>query len=176
MQLIVTVAGDHQGNLFERVIAAIRECECHVKECRMVRMMGGNAGFVQVEGNWNHIARLENLLTALAQTGQVHFHRLAEDTKSVQDDILLYVADVVSRERTEILEEMIGFFSAQGVELQDLRSSCYRIPYSGANICTMHMLLRIPEGVSVISLRDEFLDLCEQMQVDAIFEPIKPII
>ncbi len=162
--------------MFERVISGVRECECHVKECRMTRMTGGSAGFVQVEGNWNHIARLENLLAGLAQSGHVHFHRLPDDPKSEEENVLLYVADVVARERMGVLEDLIGFFSGQGIGLQDLRCSCYRMPYDGSNICTIHMLLRIPEQVSVISLRDEFLDICEQLQVDAIFEPIKPII
>ncbi len=176
MQLIVTAIGDHQGKLFERLISHVRECECHVRECRLARLSGGGAGFVQVEGNWNHIARLENLLSGLGQQGQVHFHRLPENPNSNDGDVLLYVADVVARDRVGILEDLIGFFSGQEIEIQDLRSSCYRMPYVGANVCTIHLLLRIPEEVSVIPLRDEFLDICEQLQVDAIFEPIKPII
>lgn len=175
MQLIITALGDAKSRWFERLIAGIHECDCYIKESRMTRLGSGGACFALVEGNWNHIARLENLLTGLKQHGQYFFHRLTEDKKTGQDDALLYVADVVARDRPDVLEELVTFFNHQKVGIQDLRSSCYQLPYLEANMCTIHFLLRIPPEVSVISLRDEFLDVCEQVQIDAIFEPVKPI-
>ena len=176
MRLIVTAFGDHQQKMVQRVISGVKECDCYVKECRMTRVSGGCAGFIQVEGNWNHIARLENLLAGLGQTERVQYHRMPDEPQSKDGEVLLYVAEVVARERVGIVEDLLDFFSHQGIDIQDLRSSCYQLPYVGSIVCTIHLLIRIPRQISVISLRDEFLDLCEQMQVDAIFEPIKPII
>jgi len=101
---------------------------------------------------------------------------MPDEPQSKDGEVLLYVAEVVARERVGMVEDLLDFFSHQGIDIQDLRSSCYQLPYVGSIVCTIHLLIRIPHQISVISLRDEFLDLCEQMQVDAIFEPIKPII
>jgi glycine cleavage system transcriptional repressor len=35
------------------------------------------------------------------------------------------------------------------------------------------MIVRIPAGMRIVSLRDEFLDFCDQMNLDAILEPVK---
>ncbi|MCX8049486.1 MAG: hypothetical protein N3A55_07480 [Methylohalobius sp.] len=176
MQLIITALEIEESNLFERLISGIQESACHILESRMSRLSAGYACFMLVEGNWNHIARLENVLTSLQQRAQVFFKRLPEDTKEQNGGELLYVADVVARNRSGILADLIRFLGDQGIMVQDLRSSCYQLPYVGSQVYTIHLLLRIPEEISVLALRDDFLDFCEQLQVDAILEPIKPIL
>jgi glycine cleavage system transcriptional repressor len=176
MQLIVTALEVEDSNLFERLITSIQESACHILESRMSRLANGYACFMWVEGNWNHLARLENSLTALQQRSQVFFKRLPEETQPQESSELLYIADVIARDRSGILADLIRFFGDQGVMIQDLRSSCYQLPYVDSTVCTIHLLLRIPEEISVLSLRDEFLDFCEQLQVDAILEPVKPIL
>lgn len=176
MQLIISALEAQESNLFERLIAGVQESACHILESRMSRLAGGYACFMLVEGNWNHIARLENSLTGLQQRAQVFFKRLPEDTKQQDGSELLYVADVIARNRSGILADLIRFLGAQGIMIQDLRSSCYQLPYVDSPVCTIHLLLRIPEEVSVLPLRDDFLDFCEQLQVDAILEPVKPIL
>ncbi|HEB77013.1 MAG TPA: hypothetical protein ENI90_00610 [Methylothermaceae bacterium] len=178
MRLIVTALGEKGSELFERLLASIRESECKVRECRMTRLGEGCASFLLVYGKWNHIAKLENSLASMHPEERIFFQRLEGDTKDSDhfDGDLLYVADIVTREGGEVLDGLVGFLSQRGIGIQDLRCSSYRLPYVEAMVCTIHLLLRIPHGVPVLSLRDEFLDLCEQMQADAIFEPIKPII
>ncbi len=176
MQLIITALEAQESNLFERLIAVIQESACHILESRMSQLAGGDACYMLVEGNWNHIAKLENSLTGLQQRAQVFFKRLPEKAEEQDGGELLYVADVVARNRAGILADLIRFFDVQGIIIQDLRSSCYQLPYVDSTVCTIHLLLRIPEEVSVLSLRDDFLDFCEQLQVDAILEPVKPIL
>lgn len=177
MQLIITAWGEPDGALFEQLLASIRESDCEVRECRMARIARGCACFLLVQGRWNHVARLESALAVLGQQAQIFHHRLEETAGEGGEGSgeLLYVADVVSREHAGVLEGLVAYFSQAGVGIQDLRCSSYRLPYVDATVCTIHMLLRIPPGIGVLSLRDDFLDYCEQLQVDAIFEPVKPI-
>ncbi len=178
MQLIITAWGEPDGALFEQLLISIRESDCEVRECRMAQIARGCACFLLVQGKWNHMARLENALTVLGQEAQIFYHRLGDEggDEGERGEALLYVADVVSREHAGVLEALVMFFTRAGIGIQDLRCSSYRLPYVDATVCTIHMLLRIPPGIGILSLRDDFLDYCEQLQVDAIFEPVKPII
>ncbi|GAB6067941.1 glycine cleavage system protein R [Methylothermus subterraneus] len=173
MQLIISALEVQESDLFERLIAAIQESACRILESRMTRLADGYACFMLAEGNWNHLARLENSLTGLQQRAQVFFKRLSESVDAQENSELLYIADIVARDRSGILLDLIRFFSDQGIVIQDLRSSCYQLPYVDSSVCTIHLMLRIPEEISVLSLRDEFLDFCEHLQVDAILEPVK---
>ncbi len=178
MQLIVTALGDDGSNLFERLLRSIRESECQVRECRMTRLGDSCACFLLVHGKWNHIAKLESALASIQPGERIFYQRLEAETREEDGhaDDLLYVADIVTREGSDVLDDVVVFFARHGIGIQDLRCSSYRLPYVNAMVSTIHLLLRIPPGIAVLSLRDEFLDFCEQLQVDAIFEPIKPVI
>ncbi len=178
MQLIVTAIGDNGSDLFERLLRGVRESECQIRECRMTRLGGGCACFLLVHGKWNHIAKLESGLASMRPGERIFFQRLEAENREDdgRDGDLLYVADIVTREGSDVLDDVVAFFTHHGLGIQDLRCSSYRLPYVNAMVSTIHLLLRIPPGIAVLSLRDEFLDFCEQMQVDAIFEPVKPVI
>ncbi|GAB4366844.1 MAG: glycine cleavage system protein R [Methylohalobius crimeensis] len=175
MQLMITALEPTGIRLFERMLAGIQENACYVLESRMSRLGDGCACYFLVEGNWNHIARLESVLSGLQPQAHLFFNRVPDSAAEKKSGELLYVADLVARDNDEVLNDVARFFTLQGVVLQDLRSSRYGVPYLDGSVCTMHLLLRIPEGISMLSLRDEFLDFCEQMSVDAILEPIKPV-
>ena len=36
-----------------------------------------------------------------------------------------------------------------------------------------NLIVKIPAGVKIVSLRDEFLEFCDQQNLDAILEPVK---
>ncbi len=178
MQLIISAVGDHQGTVFSELLKVIKECSCNIQESRM-NMMGGNClGLLLVQGNWNHVAKLENMLSAYQQRSgfYIFYKRLAGEGAGGKDDALLYVTEAVARDQPGILTHLFDFFTSQGVIIQDLRSSCYHVPYVKSSVCTIHMLLKIPEDLSVITLRDDYLEYCEKLYVDAILEPVKPIV
>lgn len=178
MRLIVTALDEKGGDLFGRLLRSIRESECQVHECRMTRLGDSSAFFLLAYGKWNHVAKLENLLTSMWPGERIFFQRLEAEGRegdSFTGD-LLYAADIVTREGSDVLDDVVAFLTQRGIGIQDLRCSSYRLPYVDAMVSTIHLLLRIPPGIAVLSLRDEFLDLCEQMEMDAVFEPVKPII
>ncbi len=178
MQLIICAAGDHQGKVFSELLGLIKECSCNIQESRMSMMGGHCMGLLVVQGNWNHVAKLENLLSAYQQrTGfHVYYKRLGGEGGSGKEDALLYVTEAVAKDQPGILGDLVDFFVSQGVGIQDLRSSCYQVPYVKSAVSTIHMLLKIPNDISVITLRDDYLEYCEKLYVDAILEPVKPIV
>ena len=38
---------------------------------------------------------------------------------------------------------------------------------------SLHMTINVPAHTLIAALRDEFLDFCEQLNLDAIIEPVK---
>ena len=38
---------------------------------------------------------------------------------------------------------------------------------------SVHMLLDVPGEIQIASLREEFLDFCDQLNLDAVIEPMK---
>lgn len=176
MQLIVTVAGAHPSVLIEELSHVFKDSRCSVAEARMTELAGECAAYALVEGNWNHIARLETALENMTSRlgWKVRTHRV-EETPPAKDEaeLIPYAVDIYAPDRVEILHELVSFFVSRGVHVHDAAVSRYPAALSGSPLFTAHLAVKIPADIRVISLRDEFLDFCDQHHLDAIMEPIK---
>ncbi|HLF96964.1 MAG TPA: ACT domain-containing protein [Methylococcaceae bacterium] len=177
MQLIVTVAGVNPSGLIEELSHTIKDSRCSIAEARLTELAGECAAYALVEGNWNHIARLETALENLTSRlgWKVRTHRVEETQAAVGDEeeLIPYAVDIYAPDRVEILHEVVSFFVSHGVRFHDAAVSRYAAPLSGSPLFTAHLVIKIPADVRVISLRDEFLDFCDHHHLDAIMEPIK---
>jgi glycine cleavage system transcriptional repressor len=49
----------------------------------------------------------------------------------------------------------------------------YAATHTGAPMFSVQMAVNIPATVHISGLREEFMDFCDQLNVDAIMEPVK---
>lgn len=178
MQLVLTVLGPNRPDLIIELTRAIKEAKCTVVESRMTELGREFAGHLMVEGNWNHIARLENALDALSQRFQLKIHALRAsenepETEAEEEPGLPYAIDIFATDQINNIHDLSEFLASRGVAILDLSSSRYPAPYTTAPLFLAHMIVRIPQGMRIVSLRDEFLDFCDQLNLDAILEPVK---
>ena len=176
MQLLITVLGSNNPDLIIELTRTIKEAKCTVVESRMTELGKEFAGHLMVEGNWNHIARLENSIEALASRFQlkVQMMRAREvDPSDGEETGLPYAIDIFATDQINNIHDLSEFLASRGVSILDISSSRYPAPYTTAPLFLAHMIVRIPAGTRIVSLRDEFLDFCDQMNLDAILEPVK---
>jgi glycine cleavage system transcriptional repressor len=176
MQLVITILGKNQPDLIIELTRTIKEAKCTVVESRMTELGLQFAGHLMVEGNWNHIARLENALEALASKCQLRIQTMrAEETEvePQEEPGLPYAIDIFATDQINNINDLSEFLANRGVSILDISSSRYPAPYTQAPLFLAHMIVRIPIGMRIVSLRDEFLDFCDQMNLDAILEPVK---
>jgi glycine cleavage system transcriptional repressor len=175
MQLVVTVLGANRPDLIVELTRTIKDCKCTILESRMTELGKEFAGHLLVEGNWNHIVRLENALEALANrhTLKVSHLRAQEVEAEQEDNTLPYAVDIYATDQINNIHDLSAFFAERGIDILDLSSSRYPAPFTGSPLFLAHMIVKIPAGMRIVSLRDEFLDFCDQMNLDAILEPVK---
>ena len=177
MQLAITVLGENHPDLIIELTKAIKEAKCTILESRMTELGLEFAGHLLVEGNWNHIARLENAMESLANRFQFKCHLLRakeQDAPAADEDLgLPYAIDIFAMDQINNIHDLSEFLISRGVGILDLSTSRYPAPFTGSPLFLAHMIVRIPSGMRIVSLRDEFLDFCDQMNLDAILEPVK---
>lgn len=174
MQLIVTAIGGKPTGMVEELSRAIRDCRCSVAEARMTDMAGDMAVCFLAEGNWNHVAKLETALEALANrmNWKLRHHRVEAQEEELPD-MIPYSVDVYAPDQPGALHDVVSFFSMRGIHIHDVAASRYDAPFSGSPLFTAHLIVKVPSAIRVVSLRDEFLDFCDHANLDAIMEPIK---
>ncbi len=180
MQLAITALGENHPELIIELTRAIKEARCTVLESRMTELGHDFAAHLQVEGNWNHVARLENALENLATRFSLKLHLLraqdAQESEPVPESDeagLPYAIDIFATDQINNIHDLSVFLLSRDIRILDLSTSRYPAPLTGAPLFIAHLLVRIPAGTRIVSLRDEFLDFCDQMNLDAILEPVK---
>jgi glycine cleavage system transcriptional repressor len=173
MQLAITALGNNQPRFLSEILPAIRDCKCNLLELRSSRLAQSSAAYLLVQGNWNQIAKLENTLDALQKRMEIKIHTLRPDTNSKVKDSVPYSLETISLDRENVVESIITFLFDRGIDIEEVSGSSYQAPYIQTSVFSTKFVLLIPPEIHLLSLREEFLDFCDQLNIDAILEPIK---
>ena len=65
------------------------------------------------------------------------------------------------------------FFSDKNINIEDMTTSSYAAAHTGTPMFSVRMNIGIPADIHIAALRDEFMDFCDSMNIDAVLEPIK---
>jgi glycine cleavage system transcriptional repressor len=151
----------------------IADSSCLVRE-RHSNIMGNLcAGHIMVAGDWHEIAKLESTLKQLEpEPGlQINLSR-AEDWELSQPHIP-YTIEVFAPDRAGILQELTQFLQTQNILITQIKTSRNRASQMMADLFCVNLNIAIPAHAHIISLREEFLDFCDNANIDAILEPVK---
>jgi glycine cleavage system transcriptional repressor len=173
MQLALTFLGHQQPNFIVRLLQIIAESSCTVRDCHSDMMENLSAGHLMIDGDWHEIARLENTLKQLeAEPGlQISLSR-AESWKPNHPHIP-YTIEVYAADRTGILQELTQFLQIQNILITQIKTCRNRASKVMAELFCVNLSIAIPSHTHIISLREEFLDFCDNANIDAILEPVK---
>ena len=173
MQLTITVLGYTKSRFIDRILTAANDCQCSIIEMRANRLLACNAAYLLISGEWNQIAKLESLLDALEKKLEIKIHRLRPGSANGNAHYTPYSLETISLEHQNALQSITAFISGQNIIIEEISCSRYQDCYGHAELVTTRFILLIPQSIRILSLRDEFMEFCDQINVDAILEPIK---
>jgi glycine cleavage system transcriptional repressor len=173
MQLAITALGNTPINFIAEILPAVRDCRCSIVEIRSSRLAQASAGYLLVQGNWSQIAKLESTLDVMQKRMAIKIHTLRPDAKDKGNDSLPYSLETLSLDRDNVIESITIFLLDRQVDIEEITGSAYQAPYVQTHVFSTKFVILIPPHVPLLSLREEFLDFCDQLNVDAILEPIK---
>ena len=93
--------------------------------------------------------------------------------KQVQSNLLPYVVEVVASDKPGILFQLADFFDRQGITIESLHCSRYRAMQTGADMFSAQVTIGVPANMHIAALRDDFLEFCDHLNLDAIMDPMK---
>ncbi len=126
-----------------------------------------------VSGQWHTLSRLEKSLEKLGDSKEFTFAIRKTDVHPPRADRLPYAVDVVALDQQGIVFNLADFFSSRGIDIADVATRRYAAAHTGAPMFAVQMAVNIPANLNLAHLREEFLDLCDRHNLDAILEPVK---
>lgn len=173
MQLTISALGKRPTHFIVEILAAVSSCKCNVLDLSSSNLAQSTAAYILVDGNWNHIAKLESLLDSLQKRLEIQLHTIRPEPVNKLPEGIPYSLETISLDHTDILMDITNFLFERKICIEEIKGSSYKAPYIQTPIFSSKFIILIPSDIRLLSLREEFLDFCDNLNIDAIIEPIK---
>lgn len=171
--LALSALGKDRPGIIDHLTRAILDADCNILDTRMAVLSGDFAILMSIEAPWDKLARLESQIPELQrELGlTIIVDRTEPDPRKV--DLLPYGVDVVALDQPGIVHNLAAFFSQRSINIEDMTTSSYAAAHTGTPMFAVRMTVGIPATMHITSLREEFMDFCDQLNLDAVLEPVK---
>ena len=171
--LVISALGEDHPGIVNQLSRTILDHGCNIEDSRMTVLGGEFAAMLLVEGKWNTLAKIENGLPELER--QLGMTIIAKRTggRTGGRNLLPYAVDVVSMDHPGIVNNLAGFFADRNINIEDMSTATYAAAHTGTPMFSVHMTVGIPADMHIGGLREEFMDYCDGLNLDAVLEPIK---
>ena len=171
--LILSAIATEDPRGLDALVRAIHECGCGVEEARLVRF-GDHVGVVAgVSGNWNAVAKLDGALARLHGEDGLQVVSSRSNRDAARTETIPYLAEITGADRPGVLARMVQFFSEREIPIEDFHATTTRAAYGDTRIGSTHFTVGLPASLSLATIRGEFMDLCDELNVDGVLAPIR---
>lgn len=169
-QLVLSALGTDSPGLVDKISRHILDLQLNIEDSRMSILGGEFAIMLLVSGKEDNLKQLESSIPEI----ETEFSDLVFSSKYTrakrQDPGLAYKVSVVALDHPGIVHNLTRFFSEKNINIKDLNTNSYAAPHTGSKMFSVDMKLTIPENTSIMSLRDAFIQHCDDLNLDASFE------
>jgi len=171
--VVLSVVGPDRAGVVNDLTKVVLDCGGNIEESRMTALGSEFAMLLLISGNWAAIGKLEKTLEKLAADNSLSINIRKTDQRGDAEACMPYGIDVVSLDQPGIVFRLANFFATRNIEIADLATRRYPAAHTGSQMFGVQMHVNIPGSMSISQLRDEFLELCDTLNLDAILEPVK---
>lgn len=171
--LVISAIGKDHPGIVDQLSLAILEASCSVFDSRMTVLGGEFAVIMLVSGKWNELAKLEDQLPAMEKKLGLILNSRQTQAEPGQQDLITYTTEVIAIDHPGIVHQIAAFFSRRNINIRELNTNRYAAAHTGTPMFSLNMTVDIPTSVRIAPLREEFLDFCDDLNMDAVIEPVK---
>ena len=171
--LVITASGEDQVGLVDRLSSKIAESGCNIEESRMAVLGGEFALIMLLSGPWNALSKLDGQMELLGDQLALTIIRKRTHKRVHNKPSLPYSVEVVAMDHPGIVRNLAAFFSKNGINIEELQTDTYPAPHTGTMMFSVTMTVGIHADIHISTLRGNFLDYCDDLNLDASFEPAR---
>ena len=166
--VISTIGHDRPGLVHD--ITTLAESQgINIEDSRMTVLGGEFAVLMSLTGEIEQLRAFDQAMQALTGEEMAYIYR-ETDTQDRDPVTRPYRATVTAIDHPGIVAAIAGFFSARGINLQDVDTETSRAPHTGTPMFTVHLTAWIPAEVKVQDLKSEFEEFCADQDLDGELE------
>ncbi|HET8701868.1 MAG TPA: glycine cleavage system protein R [Nitrococcus sp.] len=171
--LVISAVGEDRPGIVNELSRVIAENGCNIEDSRMTVLGGEFAIILLAEGRWNKLAKLEAALPNLGRKLGLTVNSKRTTPARREGNLLPYSVEVVAIDHPGIVHQLASFFSSREISIRDMATTSYAAAHTGTPMFSVQITLDVPAAIHIARLREEFMDFCDQLNLDAVIEPVK---
>lgn len=171
--LVLSALGEDRPGIVSELSQMIFDHGGNIKDTRMATLGSEFAIIMLISGNWNAIVKVENALPRIADKLKLSVHNKRTELRENIRDIIPYGVEVVAMEQPGIVKDVANFFSQRSIGIEDIYTSTYLAPHMATPMFSLHMSVGVQADMAIATLRGEFMDFCDDLNLDAMLAPVK---
>lgn len=169
--LLISIFFDKSISALAPLSKLISQHHSIVRKSQLLTLGDKQGLLMQVNGPWHEIVKLENELNQLAKKWKCNITLERANKTTAPKKTILYSIEFNALENTDVLDEITQFFAEQDIHIYEMNLAPYVTNPLSYNMQHMQMYILIPENYSIPELRENFVNLCDELNIDAYLEP-----
>lgn len=166
-QMVITALGADRPGIVDELSQVLYSQNLNIEDSRMSSLGGAFAVLLLVTGSKQAIDEFIGNTAQIEAALQMQLLIRASESEKTGDGLVPYQVEVVAMDNPGIVHNLAGFFASRQINIVDLETDCYPAAHTGTPMFSMLLTIGVPAGMSIKKLRAEFLDTCDELNIDA---------
>ena len=166
-QLVITALGDDRPGIVDELSNALFRHNLNIEDSRMSVLGGEFAVLLLVSGEQASIDDFVADTASLEQSLNMKILVKVTSSTGSKQSMVPYTVEVVAIDHPGIVHKLASFFSSRQINIVDLHTERYAAAHTATPMFAVNMTIGIPTDMSIKSLRDEFINMCDELNLDA---------
>lgn len=170
--LVITAVGEDRPGIVDNLSRIMLDNELNIEDSRMSILGGEFAIILLVSGQEQSTEAIKQQQAQLEQAIGLKLLIKSTQARHADGNSMPYNINVVGMDHPGIVHKLSRFLSSHGINIDDLETDSYPAPHTGTPMFAVSMTVNIPGQQSSKKLREEFTQLCDELNLDAQFSPV----
>jgi len=166
-KLVISALGADRPGIVDELSNIIYQHSLNIEDSRMTVLGGEFAILLLVSGEQPAIEDLQAESTDIEQTLQMRLLIKPTTESTPADNSIPYSVEVAAIDHPGIVNNISRFFSSRNINIVNLQTERYAAPHTGSPMFALHMTIGISADTNIAQLRDAFMQVCDELNLDA---------
>lgn len=166
-KLVISALGADRPGIVDEISNIINSHSLNIEDSRMTVLGGEFAILMLVSGEPEAIDALQTQVNEIEQSLQMRLLIKATTEAGNTDNTIPYAVEVAALDHPGIVNNIASFFSARNINIVNVLTESYSAPHTGSPMFALHMTIGIPADTNIAKLRDAFMIVCDELNLDA---------
>ena len=170
--LVITAVGEDRPGIVDEVSRILLNNDLNIEDSRMSILGGEFAIILLVSGDTASIASIQQQQTQLEQTLGLRLMIKSTKPRQTGNNLQPYSLNVVGMDHPGIVHKLARFLAQKNINIMNMETNSYPAAHTGTPMFAVHMVVNLPADIDGEALRDAFLQLCDENNLDAEFSAL----